>query len=359
MKKLKHLVSKRRFRKNKSIQKVEGVPLITNETVAAHREEVLSGARKYIYPLQHSKHKVVMVSTLLVILAVVVFFSYAIISLYKLQKTTTFMYRVTQIVPFPIARTGSRFVSYENYLFELRHYIHFYETQQKLSFEGKDKAQLDAFKQRAIDKVVDQAYIKQLADEKNITVTEVEIDKEITVVRNQNRLGSDNAVFEDVLRDYWGWSVKDFRRSLRDQLLIEKVTAALDPEARNRASAAIIRLSAGEDFSKIATEISDDEFTKPNGGLYPALVDKTSRDVPPEVSEELFKLQINGYTQPINTGESLEIVKLLELQGSKAKAAHILFKYKDIDTSLNELKDKQKAKLYIKLPEIPQDTLPE
>src|ERR1700757_4024404 len=37
---------------------LSSVPRITNETVAEHREEVLSTARKYIYPLQHSKHHV-------------------------------------------------------------------------------------------------------------------------------------------------------------------------------------------------------------------------------------------------------------------------------------------------------------
>lgn len=42
------------------------------------------------------------------------------------------MYRIAQIVPFPVARVkGVGFVSDESYLFELRHYIHYYETQQK------------------------------------------------------------------------------------------------------------------------------------------------------------------------------------------------------------------------------------
>src|ERR1039458_1937006 len=35
---------------------LSNVPRITNETVIDHREEALSSARKYIYPLQHSKH---------------------------------------------------------------------------------------------------------------------------------------------------------------------------------------------------------------------------------------------------------------------------------------------------------------
>jgi hypothetical protein len=41
---------------------LSNVPRITNDTVAEHREEVLSSARRFIYPLQHSKHSVVRIS---------------------------------------------------------------------------------------------------------------------------------------------------------------------------------------------------------------------------------------------------------------------------------------------------------
>src|SRR5690554_766393 len=128
----------------------ENVPRITNETVAAHRDEVLNSARKYIYPLQHSKHRIVLISTTLVIAAVVIFFTYCTLALYRYHDTSTFLYRVTQVIPFPIARAGGRFVAYENYLFEVRRYKHYYETQLQVDFSvPKDKEQLDQSKRRA------------------------------------------------------------------------------------------------------------------------------------------------------------------------------------------------------------------
>ena len=42
----------------------DNVPKITDETVADHREQVLSTARKYIYPLQHSRKRIVYISRL-------------------------------------------------------------------------------------------------------------------------------------------------------------------------------------------------------------------------------------------------------------------------------------------------------
>ena len=57
-------------------QAIQGIPRITNETVAEHREEVLSSARKYIYPLQHSAHRVVIISVSLLTVVIVAFFVY-------------------------------------------------------------------------------------------------------------------------------------------------------------------------------------------------------------------------------------------------------------------------------------------
>jgi hypothetical protein len=110
---------------------------ITNDNLSEHREEVLSSARKYIYPLQHSKHRIVLISTGIIIAVVVAFFTYCTVALYKTKSNSGFLYGVTRVVPFPVAKAGPSFVAYENYLFELRHYIHYYQTQQKLDFNSE------------------------------------------------------------------------------------------------------------------------------------------------------------------------------------------------------------------------------
>ncbi|MEO8785407.1 MAG: SurA N-terminal domain-containing protein, partial [Candidatus Saccharimonadales bacterium] len=165
-------------------------PRITNDTVAEHREEVLSSARKYIYPLQHSKHRIVVMTTTIVIVAFVAFMSYSVAALYRFNSTSSFLYRVTQVVPFPVAKAGSNFVAYENYLFELRHYTYFYQNQLKFDFNSKSgKQQLEAYKKQALDKVISDAYVKQLADQHHITVSNRQVTDQITILRQQNRLG--------------------------------------------------------------------------------------------------------------------------------------------------------------------------
>ncbi len=325
-------------------------PRITNETIAEHREEVLSTARKYIFPLQHSKHKIVLVTTSLVIAAVIAFFSYSLLALYKLQSDSTFLYHSTQVIPFPVAKAGSSFVAYENYLFELRHYKHYYETQQKLDFRSDSgKQQLADFKKRALDKVVNDAYVKQLAKQHHVSVSDREVNDTIQVVRNQNRLGDSDKVFEDVLKDFWGWSVDDFKRSLREQLLEQKVVSVMDADTHHRAEAALAELKSGADFAAVAAKYSADDATKNSGGDFGFPVDRTNRDLTAQTTEALFKLPPGQISDIVNTGYELEILKNIENQADKIKGAHIVFKFKDITAYVNDLKDKQKTRLFIRL----------
>ena len=327
---------------------VENAPRITNETVAEHREQVLKKARKHIIPLAHSKKQVVALTSGMFVLAVVSFFTYTTLALYKFQQSSTFLYHVTQVIPFPVAKSGKNYVTYENYLFELRHYTHYYETQQKLNFNDEQgKQQLNSFKQQARQKVVDDALVRQLAKQNGVSVSQKEVNDQITLVRNQNRLGNNDKVFEDVLREYWGWSVDDFKRSLQQEMLAQKLVAKLDTDTKTRANAALAELQSGADFETTAKKYSDDKATKDNGGEFGISIDRTNRDLTAQTVSTLFSLQAGQISGVIDTGYSLEIVKTIELQGDHVRGAHIVFTFKDINTYLDPLKDKQKTTIYI------------
>lgn len=350
-KKLSKVKQSIRNRRNKGVED-EKVPRITNKTVAEHREEVIGGARKFILPLQQSKHKIVLLSIALFIAAVLGFFTYCTLALYRFQSSGTFLYRVTQVIPFPVARSGNQFIAYENYLFELRHYKHFYENQQELDFDSDaGQRQLAEFKQRALDDVINDAYIKQLAAENGVSVSDQEVEDEIRIVRSQNRLGNSQEVLEDTLQQFWGWSLDDFKRSLRQQLLAQKVVRALDTEANERARAALAELNNGTDFADVAAEYSDDESTKNNGGELGPFVTRSTRDLDPLVTQKLFELNKGEHSDIFATSYGLEIVKTLEKRDDEVKGAHILINFKDVETFVNDLKEQQPARTYISLPE--------
>ncbi|HSX30208.1 MAG TPA: peptidylprolyl isomerase [Candidatus Saccharimonadales bacterium] len=340
----------RRREPEKSLEEaIHNIPRITNETVAEHREEVLSSARKYIYPLQHSMHRIVVVSGGIFVVLTVAFFVYCLLSLYRFNATSTFIYRVTQVLPFPVAKAGSNFVSYENYLFELRHYVHYYQNQQKVDFTSKSgQQQLAAFRKVALESVVNDSYIKDLAAKHKITVTDQELNDEIDLLRSQNRLGSSNAVFQDVLKEFWGWSLNDFKRELRAQILTQKVVSAMDTSTHERAQNVLNQLINGGDFATLAKQNSDDPGTKSNGGDYGVAIDKTNRDLAPKAVDALLKLEPGQISGIVETPLGLEILKVREKSGSTVRASHIYFAFKNSSTYLGPLKAEKKPHYFIK-----------
>jgi hypothetical protein len=349
---LKKFLAKRPYRRaepEKSLEEaIHNIPRITNETVAEHREEVLSSARKYIYPLQHSLRRIVTISAAIFAVLALALFVYCILSLYRFGSTSTFIYRVTQVAPFPVARAGGNFVAYENYLFELRHYMHYYQTQQKIDFNSESgKEQLAAFRKIALESVVNDTYIKQLAKKHKITVTDQELNNQVELLRSQNRLGSSDAVFEDVLKEFWGWSVADFKRELRQQILAQKVVSALDIDTHNRAQNVLNQVNNGGDFAALAKQFSEDPNTKDGGGDYGFAINRTNRDLPPQVVDELFKLQPGQTSGLVETPLGLEIVRVREKEGSAVRASHVYFAFKSINTYIDPIKEKSKPRTFI------------
>jgi parvulin-like peptidyl-prolyl isomerase len=136
---------------------------------------------------------------------------------------------------------------------------------------------------------------------------------------------------------------------LRQQILTRKVVSQLDTEAHSKAEAALAELKSGASFADIAKKYSVDAATKDTGGEFPAAIDKSNRDISATVTSAVFSLHPGDSSSIIDTGYSLEIVKLNSFEGEKAHASHIQINFKDISVFLNPLKVKEKSKTYIKV----------
>jgi hypothetical protein len=326
----------------------EDVPRITNQTVSIHREDVLKGARKYIYPLSHSKNKIVIITTSIVVVFVLLFFTYCTLGLYRYNSTSQFLYKVTSVIPFPIARVDGHFVSYNNYLFEIQHYIHYYQTEQGVNFSSTSgKEQLLNYEQQALNKVINDAYIGQLASKDHVTVSNSQITNQINVVSAQNRLGNNQSELADVLKTYYGWSINDFKRELKTQLLAQNLVSKLDTATHTKAQSVLSQLNSGTSFSTLAEDYSDDLSTKANGGQYPGTISQNNPSIPAQIMSVLFTLKPGQHSGLINTGSTLEIVENISQHGQQIQAAHISFDFQDINTYLIPLKQHGNEKIYI------------
>jgi len=342
----------KRFKKVRGEERIqeafENIPRITNETVAEHREYVLRGARKYKYPLAHSKHRIVIISTVLIVVAIVGFFVYSTLALYKFQSSSGFTYRVTQVVPFPIARAGNSFVSYENYLFELRRYEHYYQSQQQVDFSSQSgKDQLNSYKPQALNEVIQDAYVKQLAAQNGVTVTAADLNGELATLQAQNQ--SSPQELADVTSKFFGWSIDDLKRELTQELLAQKVAAKLDTATQARAASVLAQLKGGADFTTLATQYSD-ASDKSNGGQYAdTAITAASTDVPSAVVRQLQTMQVGQVSGVIEAGSTLEIVKLVANNNGKMQAAHISFNVTPISTYVAQYEKAHPAHTYLKV----------
>ena len=329
------------------------VERVTNETVAKHRQEVLTGARRFIYPLQQSKHRIAIISAIIISGILIFFLVLSWYLLYQRQSIGDFAYRMSQIIPFPIARVDGQYVRYEEYLFELRQNVHYLVTQENVDFNtAEGQVQLDGYRRQALDKVIDAAVIRQLANEQGIAVSEQEVEDQINLIRSSGGIGDATQTLEDTLQDFYGWNLADLRRVIKAQLLKQKLIPIFDTTAKPRAETVLEDVLSGVDFAKAAKKYSDDEFTKNNGGSL-GFIRRTNTDIPPQIVEKAFSLEA-GQTadELVQTLFGYHIVRTNKFRGEdEAQISHILFRFEDASVFVNARKEQIGISRYITLPE--------
>lgn len=321
---------------------------ITNETVAEHRERILAGGRKFKYPMQYTKHRVLWTSILIVIVAALSFLSFAFWQLYGVQNTDKFIYRLTQAIPAPVARVDGQWVRYSDYLRELRSSIHYFSTKEALNFNSDDgKRVLEYQKRLALDKSIEATLVAKLARENQVSATGAEVDEFVAKQINNNKLGLTEAAYSQVIRDYYDWSLDEYKDSIRRQLLRKKVAAKLDIDSRQKIDALHATLSTGADFAQIAKDNSEDDVSRNQGGDS-GFFAMDSND-PNGLIAAAANLEVGQISTVIEGVDGFYIVKLLEKRGDELRLARIFIGYKVLNAKLVELKDKSEITEFIKV----------
>ena len=86
------------------------------EKVAERREEVLATGRKFKYPLQWTKHRIVINTILISVVVIAVIIMAIWLALYRLNMTDDLLFRITKVVPLPVATVDSEEVRFSDYL---------------------------------------------------------------------------------------------------------------------------------------------------------------------------------------------------------------------------------------------------
>lgn len=336
------------FNRNKAPQRPqESAGRITNDTVAQHREQILQEGRKFKYPLQHTKHRIVLISSAIVLGSLILFSAVCWWQLYKVQSTSGFMYRIATILPFNVAKVDGAGVQYDEYLNTLRSNMHYLSTQEGVNFKTEDgKRQLADLKERALAQTITYTEIKKIAKERTITVTNEELNTQVDRIIGEQAFGGGASYFSSVLKKEYDQTYSQWKETVRLQILRNKVYAAVDTSATQRADKALQQIRSGASFEEVAKTTTDDTLHKENGGDI-GVLEKGKADLPSELSDTLFALKPGEVSNVIASKQGLFILKAIDTDGSKTHAAAIFFKYSEFSKLLQQLKSDNKIKAYV------------
>lgn len=331
---------------------IEAAPSrITNETVAEHRERILAGGRKFKYPIQYARHKLVINALLITFVSLALLGFLAWHQLYIAQNSSILMYRVTRIVPVPVAVVDGEFVPYDDYLARYRFnefWLRKYGTTKLDSADGKK--QLEYIKRQVLDTAIQNAYAKKLASKYNVTVSGREIEDTILQQRHTASGQISAETYYSALQMTNGWSADDLKLSLRRTLLRNKVAFAVDEQAKKQAEEANkLVVSTKGDFAKVAAALAKlpgGKITTSDSGL----VNIVSTFGGLQVSEvaKLSKGQVSGVIKS-STDDGYYFVKVNEKNDTQISFSYLHIPLTKFSSDLAALKKNGKIAEYIKV----------
>jgi len=244
---------------NRKKQPEEPKGRITTDTLAEHREKVLAGGRKFKYPMQYARHKLVINAIIIGVAAVILLVVLGWYLLYPAQNTSEFMYRVTKVIPVPVASVDGQPVRYSDYLMKYRSAEHYLVEKEQIDIKSEDgQRQLEFIKSESMDDAVADAYALKIAKQQGITVTDAEIESYLTTQREQS--GQSEATYNTVIEDYYGWSPEEYREVIKQKLLRQKVAYAVDAPAKDASETITAKIEGGQtDLKAIADTLNATE----------------------------------------------------------------------------------------------------
>jgi hypothetical protein len=325
------------------------------EKVEERREEVLAKGRKFKYPLQWTKHRVVINTILisLIILALIVVGGW--LALYRLGMTDELLYRVTKIIPVPVATVDSENVRFSDYLMLYRSSMTSIERQSGNQFDQDSVNSLRAeYKRSALDEAEKYTYAAVLAKQLDIAVTDEEIAKEFERHLKIGGIDRSEEGFLKIITDNFGMNKSEYERMLYLSLLKAKVSIAIDEKA-NKIAEKVEKLLAenGNNYSAVAEALGDEIVYEETGGL----VD--SKNIDGGRASEAMKLEpgaSSGRFISMN-GDGYYFVKLIKKTDSEANFVSIKVPFTEFDRRFATLSDEGKINELIEIKDQANETI--
>ena len=316
------------------------------EKVEERREEVLAKGRKFKYPLQWTKHRIV-ISTILiafVMFAILIFSGY--FALYRLGMTGELLFRITEIFPVPVAKVDSEEVRFSDYLMFYRSSMTSIERQSGSQFGTTSIDYLhDEYKNAALLEAEKYAFALKLANELNIEVTEEDVKNEFERHLKIGGVDRSEEGFLKIIKDNFGLTKTEYERMLYLTLVKARVEIEIDENANRIAKRVEQILASDNNYKAVAEQLGDSVIYEETGGL----VD--NKNIDGGRASEASKLEpgeSSGKFVSMN-GDGYYFVKLIKKTEAEVNFVSIKVPFTEFERRFNVLKEEGKVEEYIKI----------
>lgn len=323
---------------------------ITNDTVAEHRERIIAGGKRYKYPLQYTRRKLISNTVIIAAITLAVMLVLGWWQLYIMQNSSAFFYRITRLAPVPVASVDGESARYSDYLLNYRaseHYLKRYDEIRPDSDDGR--LQLQYKRREALDIALADAFARRIAREHGLGVSDQEVN-EVTEGLRSAANGVLSAETSSVsLQRVLGLSDEDLSLLVRNSLLRAKAAFAIDEQASQmRQTVADAIKKHNNDLEKASLKLNDarkDSVQYGASGLV-----NTSVSVGGISARQIAEMKVGEVTStPIQsvTSDGYYFVKLLQKNDTQVNFAFIRIPLTEFNQRLRQLKDDGKINEYI------------
>lgn len=315
---------------------------ITNNVLEDVRHDVIKKGRRFKYPVQYERHKVIINALAIAFASVIIITFLAWWSLYKQNSDSLVLFKLTQFLPLTVGKVDDEPIYYSDYLAQYRTSTHWYRLKETVSSNSLHLVEAQ-FRKDSFNNAGAIAFATKLARESNLKISNEEVNSELESIYRNNQLSA--GALDSIAKDNYGLSSSEYKRFLiRNALLIRKVSFAIDDSARNLTEQVKTDLKSNSDFTAVAGQYGGDKLI-----FSETEVVEHGRADNDGLVAEVMKLAVGQISEPFaSTGrEGYYFVKLVAKDDTTVRYQSLLVPLKEFDNRLMALRTNHQVESYI------------